>query len=70
MEHIHTQNEILRHENNGLKNALIEEKRKRQRGKPLKSYLRDNDDQAAVVFSPNKIRQCRQRMEEIEAEKR
>ena len=69
MEHIQMQNEILRNENNSLKSALIEEKRKRRRQKPLKSYLRDEDDQVAVVFAPNKIKLCRQRMEEVEEQR-
>src|SRR5581483_10293565 len=69
IKHITTQNEILRNENHGLKSALIEEKRKRKRQKPLKSYLREEDDQAAVIFSPNKIAYCRQRIKDIEQEK-
>jgi hypothetical protein len=69
IEHIKTQNEILRSENKGLKTALIEEKRKRKRQKPLKSYLREEDNQAAIIFSPNKVAKARARIAEIEAEK-
>jgi septal ring factor EnvC (AmiA/AmiB activator) len=68
MEKLQTEVELLKHENNGLREALILEKRKRQRGKPLKNYLFDQDDQNAVVFSPGKIQRARQRKEELEAQ--
>ena len=69
IEHIQTQNKILRNENFGLKSTLIQEKRKRKRQKPLKSYLREEDGQAAVIFSPNKIALARTRIAEAEAQK-
>jgi hypothetical protein len=56
-----TENKILRHENNGLRNAIKEEKRRRRRGKPLE--LMDEDDifGQALFFSPAKVERARQR---------
>jgi DDE superfamily endonuclease len=57
-----TEKDILRHENNGLRNTIKDEKKKRKRGKPL--GLMDNDDAPgqALFFSPAKINRARQRI--------
>lgn len=57
--------EILEHENKGLRKALIEEKRRRKKGK--KMGLFDNDEPGqAQFFSPTKIATVRERAQEIE----
>lgn len=64
---IHTilaKNQILQHENNNLREALANEKRRGQRGKalllqPLKDY-----DGGAIFWSPNKVAEARQRQEQ------
>lgn len=61
--------EILRLENTGLRETVVEEKRRRQRSKPLKDYLFDRDDpNSAQIYSPNKIAEARRRKAEIEAQ--
>ncbi|EXK23422.1 hypothetical protein FOMG_19797, partial [Fusarium oxysporum f. sp. melonis 26406] len=48
--------ELLRHENQGLRETIIREKQRRQRGKALKDYIFDRvDPNSAQVFSPQKI---------------
>src|SRR5438874_7255652 len=60
VESLQTEAELLRHENAGLRETIIAERRRRQRSKPLKDYLFDRDDpNSAQVFSPNKIAEAR-----------
>jgi hypothetical protein len=64
-----TENEILRHENNRLRNAIKEEKKRRKRGKPLELMDEDDIPGQGLIFSPAKIERARQRIrqrEEIE----
>jgi hypothetical protein len=59
-------NELLHHENNGLRNAIKEEKRRRKRGKPL-GLMDEVDIQGhALFFSPAKVERARQRFRERE----
>ena len=70
VESLQTQIELLRNENQGLREAVFIEKKRRQRGKPLKDYLFDRvDPNSAQVFSPQKIAQARLRKAKIEAQK-
>ncbi|OAQ58449.1 DDE superfamily endonuclease, CENP-B-like protein [Pochonia chlamydosporia 170] len=62
--------ELLRSENQGLRETIIHEKQRRQRGKALKDYLFDRTDpNSAQVFSPAKIAQARLKKAVIEAKK-
>lgn len=53
--HITTENTLLKAENEGMKQALYQEKKKRKRGKHLFEELRSQDNQGATFFSPTKI---------------
>ncbi|KAF1354266.1 hypothetical protein EJ07DRAFT_158662 [Lizonia empirigonia] len=63
---IHTiavQKTLLQHENERLREALINEKKRRQRGKPLLLEA-PNDHHAGIrVWSPSKVQQTRDRQE-------
>jgi hypothetical protein len=63
-EKLHTDNKILRNENEGLRKAVKIEKDRRKRGKPLFNDLGAGNDNMAFFFSPNKIGQRRQELEE------
>jgi hypothetical protein len=62
----HFENVILRTEVEGLRQAITLQKRRQKKGKPLKNYLFDVDEQDAVVFSPAKIEKARARKAEFE----
>ncbi|KAH7394673.1 hypothetical protein BKA66DRAFT_380518, partial [Pyrenochaeta sp. MPI-SDFR-AT-0127] len=61
------QNEILQHENIGLRAALVEEKKKRKRGKGMGLFDKERPGEAQF-FSPAKVAAVRQRAEEIQIE--
>ena len=63
------QNDILQHEVTGLRAALVEEKKKRKRGKGMGLFDKERPGEAQF-FSPEKVAAVRQRAEEIEIEKR
>ncbi|KAK2926503.1 hypothetical protein FoTM2_013371 [Fusarium oxysporum f. sp. vasinfectum] len=70
LESLQAEVELLRHENQGLRETNIREKQRRQRGKALKDYIFDRvDPNSAQVFSPQKIAQARQKKVEMEAQK-
>ncbi|KAL5585824.1 hypothetical protein FOVSG1_013516 [Fusarium oxysporum f. sp. vasinfectum] len=70
LESLQAEVELLRHENQGLRETIIHEKQRRQRGKALKDYIFDRvDPNSAQVFSPQKIAQARQKKIEMEAQK-
>ena len=54
IDHLATQVSLLRIENEGLKQAIHTEKRRRKRGKPLFEDLRSPDDGMALFISPKK----------------
>jgi len=60
--------EILEHENIGLRTALVGEKKRRKKGKPMGLFMRDEPGQA-MFFSPAKIATVRAHQEELEAQK-
>lgn len=62
------QNEILEHKNVGLRTALVGEKKKAKRGKPMGLFSKNEPGQA-IFFSPAKIATVRARQEELEAQK-
>ncbi|RKK67824.1 hypothetical protein BFJ71_g17821, partial [Fusarium oxysporum] len=70
LESLQAEVELLRHENQGLRETIIREKQRRQRGKALKDYIFDRvDPNSAQVFSPQKIAQARKKKVEMEAQK-
>ena len=67
MEQLSFRNELLIHENRGLNAALIDEKKKRKRGKPMGLLAPDQPGQAQF-FSPAKIEAVRVRKEAQDAQ--
>ncbi|CEL07079.1 hypothetical protein ASPCAL10244 [Aspergillus calidoustus] len=59
MHHLSTENILLKLRCEGLETALQNEKKKRQRGKPLQLQLQAPEDGGAVFYSPQKIQQAR-----------
>lgn len=60
--------ELLEHEVKGLRTALIDEKKRRKRAKPMGLFPKDQPGQA-MFFSPTKIAAVRAHQEELEAQK-
>jgi hypothetical protein len=70
LESLQAEVELLRSENQGLRETIIHEKQRRQRGKALKDLLFDRTDpNSAQVFSPAKIAQARLKKATMEAKK-
>ena len=67
-EKLAIRNEILEHEIKGLRTVLIDEKKRRKRGKPMGLFIKDEPGQA-MFFSPAKIAAVRARQEELEAQR-
>ena len=68
---IHTiavQKQLLQHENERLKAALINEKKRRNRGKPLLLEPADLDNGGAKFYSPMKIQQAREKQQDKDLE--
>ena len=59
-EKLISENKLLRIENEGLRDAIFEEKRKRKRGKALNFYEGEQAGEA-LFFSPAKIARARER---------
>lgn len=55
---------LLRSENEGLRKAFSNKKKKRARGKPLFNNLRAETDCKAMFFSPSKIERAKELQEE------
>jgi membrane protein involved in colicin uptake len=66
-EKLAAENKILPKENEGLKGAIFEEKRKRKRGKPLIFHDEGEAQGQALFFSPAKVARARERAHEREA---
>lgn len=54
--HLTTENALLRTQNDGFKQALFDEKKKRKRGRGLFEEVRAQDGHGATFFSPKKIK--------------
>ena len=65
-EKLATDIELLRHENRGLRNAIVHEKKKRKRGKAMHFLDEGEMENQAMFFSPAKIARVRQRNKELE----
>jgi hypothetical protein len=69
-EKIAAELEIVRHENEGLRKAIIHEKKKRKRGKAMNLYDPDEKEAQSLFFSPAKVARVRQRNADIEQAER
>jgi hypothetical protein len=57
---------LLERDNQGLREIVGNEKKKRKRGVPLVQQLAANEDGRAVFHSPNKVRQAQELLQEKE----
>jgi len=60
---ISTQNTLLKHEVKGLREALINERTRRRRGKPLLAQEPEEYHGGGVVWSPRKVKEARDRQQ-------
>jgi hypothetical protein len=65
-EKLAAENKLLRKENEGLRDTLFEEKRKRKREKALNFYEKGEKQGQALFFSPAKIVRARERAAALE----
>jgi hypothetical protein len=65
---ISVRNVLLKDENTRLKEALINERKKRQRGKPLLLEVPAEYNGGAQFWSPNKVQEARERQAQRDAE--
>ncbi|KAI1531631.1 hypothetical protein PtrSN002B_010717, partial [Pyrenophora tritici-repentis] len=61
VHHLSVQNELLKHENEGLKEALQHKKKQRKKGKALDLQQRQEYHGSAVFWSPRKLREAQVR---------
>ena len=61
-------NDILEHEIRGLPTALLDERKRWKRGKPMGLFIKDEPGQP-MFFSPAKIAAVQAHKEELEAQK-
>ncbi|KAF2194337.1 hypothetical protein K469DRAFT_196271, partial [Zopfia rhizophila CBS 207.26] len=66
INHLTTENVLLKLKTKGLANALFIEQKRRQRSKPLHLELRAPEIGMAIFYSPNKVQQARDRAREKE----
>ena len=59
MHTLSIENMLLKQQNNGLKQSLINKKKRRKRGKPLLLDLSTLDNSGAMFFSPTKVQHAR-----------
>ena len=62
------ENMLLRQQNNGLKQSLINEKKRRKRGKPLLLDIPTEQDGGAIFWSPNKVQHARDQQAQKDAD--
>ena len=67
---ISVRNNLLQHENDRLREALINERKRRQRGKPLLLEAPTNYDGGAIFWSPSKVQDARDRQVQKEEAER
>jgi hypothetical protein len=65
---IAVQKQLLQHENEGLRAALNNEKRRRKRGKPLPFDQINEGGGGAVFWSPSSVQKARERLQQKEAD--
>ncbi|KAF2174339.1 hypothetical protein K469DRAFT_801916 [Zopfia rhizophila CBS 207.26] len=66
VNHVTTENVLLKLQVRGLENTLFIEQKRRQHSKPLDLELRAPEDGIAIFYSPNKVQQARDRAWEKE----
>tara|TARA_R110002003_G_scaffold2091_4_gene24026 strand:+ start:996 stop:1595 length:600 start_codon:yes stop_codon:yes gene_type:complete len=69
LHHISVQNELLRTEIEGLRDALLTKKRQNKKGKALDLQQRQEYHGGATFWSPRKIREARYREKVLQQEK-
>ena len=67
-EKLAAEKEILLHQNKALSKTLVEEKRRRKRGKAMGLLDKDRQPGEAQFFSPARVAAVRERAHEIEVE--
>jgi hypothetical protein len=65
-EKLATKLEIVQHENQGLRKAVLHEKKKRKRGRAMNLYDPTENEGQALFFSPAKVARVRQRVADEE----
>lgn len=60
--------EILKHQNKAYEHVIIHEKKRRQRGKPMGLFNKDQPS-TAQFFSPTKVAEARKQHDELETQK-
>jgi hypothetical protein len=65
-----TQNTLLKHKNEGLKQTVYTKKKRRKRSKGLFKELRAQDSQGGLFMSPNKVQQALDLQAQREEQKR
>ncbi|KAF1961300.1 hypothetical protein CC80DRAFT_488609 [Byssothecium circinans] len=61
LHHLQVQNDLLQHENNGLRHALTTKEKHKKKSKALNLQQREEYHGGAVFWSPSKIREARAR---------
>ena len=69
VHHISIQNQLLKEENKGLRDALVTKKRRSKRGRPLPLDGSDSDHAGAMFWSPHSVQRARDRQHQIDQEK-
>jgi hypothetical protein len=64
MHALSTENMLLKMQNDGLKKRLVNEKKRRKRGKPLMLDFPTQNEGGAIFYSPNKVQQARDRQDQ------
>ena len=67
MHALSIENMLLKQQNNGLKQSLVNEKKRRKRGKPLLLDFPTENDGGAMFFSPTKVQHARDQQAQKDA---
>jgi hypothetical protein len=68
VHHISIQKQLLEHENQGLREALVIQKKRSKRGRPLPLDRPDEYHSRAVFWSPYSVQQARDRQHQKDVE--
>ena len=67
MHALSIENMLLKQQNNGLKQSLVNEKKRRKRGKPLLLDFPTEENGGAMFFSPTKVQHARDQQAQKDA---
>lgn len=67
LHHIGVANEVMRHEIDGLRQALLDSKKHTTQARTLPLQTQENYTGGAILWSPRKVREARRRREEADA---